>query len=201
MATTTITNAASTPGTETPRGGRFARLLRGPAEDPRWARPALLVLLAGTALLYLWDLGASGNANSFYAAAVQAGTQSWKAWLFGSLDSSNAITVDKPPAAFWVMGLSARIFGFNSWSMLVPDALAGVASVGLLHAAVRRWSGPAAGLFAGAALALTPVAALMFRYNNPDAILVQSGCYRRPGSSCAGSTVVSKRLFTRKARG
>jgi 4-amino-4-deoxy-L-arabinose transferase-like glycosyltransferase len=172
MATTTITNAVATPGTETPRGGRFARLLRGPAEDPRWARPALLVLLAGTALLYLWDLGASGNANSFYAAAVQAGTQSWKAWLFGSLDSSNAIIVDKPPAAFWVMGLSARIFGFNSWSMLVPDALAGVASVGLLHAAVRRWSGPAAGLFAGAALALTPVAALMFRFNNPDAILV-----------------------------
>jgi 4-amino-4-deoxy-L-arabinose transferase-like glycosyltransferase len=172
MATTTIAAAPSTAARDDAPGGRFARLLRGPAEDPRWARPALLVLLAGTALLYLWDLGASGNANSFYAAAVQAGTQSWKAWLFGSLDSGNAITVDKPPAAFWVMGLSARIFGFNSWSMLVPDALAGVASVGLLHAAVRRWSGPGAGLFAGAALALTPVAALMFRFNNPDAILV-----------------------------
>ncbi len=171
MATTTIPRALPAAGNDA-QHGRFGRLLRGPAEDPRWARPALLVLLAGTALLYLWDLGASGYANSFYAAAVQAGTQSWKAWLFGSLDSSNAITVDKPPAAFWVMGLSARIFGFNSWSMLVPDALAGVASVGLLYAAVRRWSGPAAGLFAGAGLALTPVAALMFRYNNPDAILV-----------------------------
>ncbi|HEY4460309.1 MAG TPA: glycosyltransferase family 39 protein [Pseudonocardiaceae bacterium] len=171
MATTTIAHPVPS-GTGDEHGGRLGRLLRGPLDQPRWARPGLLVLLAGSALLFLWDLGASGNANSFYAAAVQAGTQSWKAWLFGSLDSSNAITVDKPPAAFWVMGLSARIFGFNSWSMLVPDALAGVASVGLLYGAVRRWSGPSAGLFAGAALALTPVAALMFRFNNPDAILV-----------------------------
>jgi 4-amino-4-deoxy-L-arabinose transferase-like glycosyltransferase len=171
MATTTTAHAVPT-GTRDEPGGLLGRLLRGPLDQPRWARPGLLVLLAGSALLFLWDLGASGNANSFYAAAVQAGTQSWKAWLFGSLDSSNAITVDKPPAAFWVMGLSARIFGFSSWSMLVPDALAGVASVGLLYGAVRRWSGPGAGLFAGAALALTPVAALMFRFNNPDAILV-----------------------------
>ncbi|GAA1880423.1 hypothetical protein GCM10009836_72160 [Pseudonocardia ailaonensis] len=145
---------------------------RGPAGDPRWARPALLALLAATAVLYLWDLSASGWSNEFYAAAVQAGTQSWKAWLFGSLDSGNAITVDKPPAALWVMVASARIFGFSSWSVLVPQALMGVASVGLLHATVKRWAGPAAGLLAGAALALTPAAVLMFRFDNPDALLV-----------------------------
>ena len=139
---------------------------------PRWARPALLVLLAGTAVLYLWGLGSSGWANSFYAAAVQAGTQDWKALLFGSLDAGNAITVDKPPAALWVMGLSGRLFGFSPFTMLLPEALMGVAAVGLLYATVRRTSGPAAGLIAGAALALTPVAALMFRYNNPDALLV-----------------------------
>lgn len=138
----------------------------------RWVRPAFWVLLAATAVLYLWDLGSSGYANDFYAAAVQAGTQSWKALFFGSLDAGNAITVDKPPAALWVMGLSGRIFGFSSWSMLVPQALEGVASVALLYATVKRWSGPAAGLFAGATLALTPVAALMFRFNNPDALLV-----------------------------
>ena len=108
-------------------------------------RPSLLALLLASAVLYLWDLGASGTANSFYAAAVQAGTQSWKALLFGSLDASNFITVDKPPAALWVMGLSGRIFGFSSWSMLAPQALMGVASVGLLYAAVRRWAGPGAG--------------------------------------------------------
>jgi 4-amino-4-deoxy-L-arabinose transferase-like glycosyltransferase len=132
----------------------------------------VLVLLAGTALLYLWNLSASGTANSFYAAAVEAGTKSWKAFFFGSLDSSNFITVDKPPASLWVMDLSGRIFGFSSWSLLAPQALEGVAAVGLLYATVRRWSGPAAGLLAGAVLALTPAAALMFRFDNPDALLV-----------------------------
>jgi 4-amino-4-deoxy-L-arabinose transferase-like glycosyltransferase len=125
-----------------------------------------------TALAYIWDLSASGYANSFYAAAVQAGTKSWKALFFGSLDSSNFITVDKPPASLWVMAISGRIFGFSSWSMLIPQALEGVAAVALLHAAVKRWFGAAAGLAAGAIFALTPVAALMFRFNNPDALLV-----------------------------
>ncbi len=101
-----------------------------------------------------------------------AGTKSWKAFFFGSFDASNFITVDKTPASLWVMELSGRIFGVNSWSMLVPQALEGVACVGVLYAAVRRWFGPAAGLVAGLALALTPVAALMFRFNNPDALLV-----------------------------
>ncbi|MGX6600574.1 glycosyltransferase family 39 protein [Micromonosporaceae bacterium Da 78-11] len=145
-----------------------------PAEPRRrtWERPALWALLAATAVLYLWNLSASGWGNDFYAAAAQAGSQSWKAWLFASLDSGNAITVDKPPAALWVMGLSARIFGVNSWAMLAPQALMGVGSVALLYATVRRWSGPAAGLLAGAVLALTPVAVVMFRFDNPDALLV-----------------------------
>ena len=135
-------------------------------------RPALILLLAGTAVLYLWDLGASGWANSFYSAAVQAGTKSWKAFFFGSSDASNFITVDKPPASLWVMEISARLFGLNSWSILVPQALEGVASVGILYAAVRRSFRPGAALLAGLVLATTPVAALMFRYNNPDALLV-----------------------------
>jgi len=95
-----------------------------------------------------------------------------KAWLFGSLDSGNSITVDKPPASLWVMVLSTRIFGFSSFAMLAPQALMGVGTVATLYAAVKRWSGPAAGLVAGGLLALTPVAALMFRFNNPDALLV-----------------------------
>ena len=123
-------------------------------------------------MLYLWGLGASGWANSFYSAAVQAGTKSWKAFFFGSSDAANFITVDKPPAALWVMELSARIFGVNSWSILVPQALEGVASVAVLYAAVRRSFRPGAALLAGLVLATTPVAALMFRYNNPDALLV-----------------------------
>ena len=139
---------------------------------PRWIGPALWTLLGATALLYLWDLGAAGYANQFYAASVQAGTESWKALLFASLDPGNAITVDKPPPAIWVMGLSARLFGFGAWAMLVPQALMGVGAVALLYGAVRRASGPIAGLLAGALLALTPLAALVFRYNDPDALLV-----------------------------
>ncbi|MFD6612507.1 ArnT family glycosyltransferase [Micromonospora chalcea] len=140
--------------------------------DPRWARPALLGLLAATGVLYLWGLGASGWANAFYSAAVQAGSQNWTAFLYGSSDAANSITVDKTPASLWLMALSVRIFGLSSWSILVPQALLGVASVGVLYATVRRWYGPAAGLLAGAVLALTPVATLMFRFNNPDALLV-----------------------------
>lgn len=139
---------------------------------PRWSRWGLAGLLAATAVLYLWGLAAAGWANEFYAAAVQAGTQSWKALLFGSFDAGNAMTVDKPPAAMWVMGLSGRIFGFSTLSMLVPQALMGVGAVALVHAAVRRVSGHGAALLAGAALAVTPVVALMFRFNNPDALLV-----------------------------
>ncbi|WP_067897881.1 ArnT family glycosyltransferase [Nocardia vaccinii] len=148
------------------------RRLYGPPGQPRWVRPSLWVLLVAAAFLYFRGLTCNGWANDFYAAAVQSGTKSWKALLFGSLDPGNSITVDKPPAAMWVMALSGRLFGFSSFSMLLPEALMGVASVALVYAAVRRWSGPAAGLLAGSALALTPVAALMFRFNNPDALLV-----------------------------
>ena len=137
-----------------------------------WRRGSLLALLAGTALAYLWTLSESGYANSFYSAAAQAGSQSWKAWFFGSLDAGNAITVDKPPAALWLMGLSVRIFGLSSWSILVPEALLGVATVFVVFLTVRRVNGHTAGILAGAATALTPAAALMFRFNNPDAMLL-----------------------------
>jgi 4-amino-4-deoxy-L-arabinose transferase-like glycosyltransferase len=129
-------------------------------------------LLRATALLYLVGLSRNGWANEFYAAAVQAGTKSWKAFLFGSIDSSNFITVDKTPLFLWPMELTARIFGLNSWTLLIPQALEGVATVGVLYTTVRRWFGPAAGIIAGAVMALTPVATLMFRFDNPDAMLV-----------------------------
>ncbi|MGW7606159.1 ArnT family glycosyltransferase [Streptomyces sp. NPDC054766] len=162
---------AVAPGAGEPEQPFFRRAWRGRPEDPRWARPAFLGLLLATAVLYLYDLSASGYANSFYSAAVQAGSQSWKAFFFGSLDSANAITVDKPPASLWPMALSVRIFGLSSWAILVPEVLMGVATVGVLYAALRRRFSPAAGLIAGAVFALTPVAALMFRFNNPDAML------------------------------
>lgn len=152
--------------------GRLRRIWRGPDTDPAWARPALFALLLATGAFYVIGLTSNGWANSFYSAAVQAGSQSWKAFLFGSSDAGNSITVDKPPASLWVMALSVRIFGLSSFSILLPEVLMGVATVGVVHATVKRCSTAAAGLLAGAVLALTPVAVLMFRFNNPEALLV-----------------------------
>ncbi len=121
--------------------------------------------------IYTWSLNAVGYANDYYAAAVKSMSVSWKAFFFGSIDSGNFITVDKPPGALWVQALSARIFGFSSWSMLLPEAIMGVASVLILHRLVRKWAGDLAAHIAALAFAVTPVAVVMFRYNNPDAFL------------------------------
>lgn len=163
--------AAESSADATGDSGSDPAAVSAPTADPRWARPALAALLVATAAAYLWDLSASGWANAFYSAAVQAGSQSWSAFFFGSFDAANAITVDKPPAALWVMALSVRLFGLNSFAILMPQALMGVASVAVVYASVKRSFGAGAGLLAGAVLALTPVAALMFRFNNPDALL------------------------------
>ncbi|WP_229118968.1 ArnT family glycosyltransferase [Enemella evansiae] len=144
-------------------------------------RGTLLGLLTATALLYLWDLGASGYADPLYSAAVQAGSESWPAFFFGSLDAGNAVTIGNAPVAVWIMAFSARIFGLSPWSMLVPQALMGVAAVGVLYATVRRvldrggrdrgrahW----AALGGAAVFAVTPVSVGAFRWNGPEALLV-----------------------------
>ncbi|MFT4294551.1 MAG: glycosyltransferase family 39 protein [Micropruina sp.] len=141
---------------------------------------SLALTLLAVAALYTWNLAASGWANSFYSAAVQAGSQSWTAFFYGSLDAGNSITVDKTPGSLWLMALSVRIFGLSSWSILLPQALLGVASAWILYGTVRRSlarGGSAhrahwAGIVAALAFALTPAATLMFRFNNPDALMV-----------------------------
>ncbi|WP_063126108.1 glycosyltransferase family 39 protein [Nocardia fusca] len=164
-----MTVTATSPGTGAPPAGTTTP---GPARTSRWEYPALAALLLATGLSYLYNLSANGWANSFYSAAIQAGSVSWKAFFFGSSDAANSITVDKAPASLWLMELSVRLFGLSSWSILVPQVLLGVATVALVRTIVRRSFGPAAGLIAGLALAVTPVFALMFRFNNPDALLV-----------------------------
>ena len=148
--------------------------------SPLVRRGSLALTLLAVAALYTWNLAASGWANSFYSAAVQAGTQSWTAFFYGSLDAGNSITVDKTPASLWLMELSARTFGLSSWSILLPQALLGVASAWILYGTVRRSlarggsarRAPWAGIVAALAFALTPAATLMFRFNNPDALMV-----------------------------
>ena len=128
-------------------------------------------LLLFTAIFYLWNLTINSMANSYYAAAAQAASTNWTAWLFGSLDAANFVSVDKPPISMMIMGLFGRIFGFSSWSMLLPHALAGIATMALVYLTVKRWYGARAGLIAGIVMAMTPAAALMFRFNNPDSFL------------------------------
>jgi len=149
----------------------LGRLVANPAHTGAWARIALVGVALLAATLYVWNLTVSGYANVYYSAAAQAGSQSWSAWFFGSVDASNFITIDKPPLATMLMGISVRLFGLSSWSILLPEALLGVATVVVLFRTVRSVFGPMAATIAGVVLALSPAAVLIFRYNNPDALL------------------------------
>jgi len=138
----------------------------------RAVRPELLGLLGLAAVLNLWGLSINGWANTYYSAAVKSMATSWHNFLFISLDPSGLMTVDKPPLSLWIQALSARIFGFHPLSLLVPQALMGVAAVGLTYDLVRRRFGRAAGFVAGLALATTPIVVAVSRHNNPDELLV-----------------------------
>lgn len=153
------------------RPRRIARILKGPAEDPVWQRPLLIALLAFSSLLYTWGLDRNGWANSYYSAAAMSGSLDWTAFMFGASDPGNAITVDKPPLSIWIMSLSVRIFGLSSWSLLLPQSVMGVLSVYLLYRMVQKRLDAATGLLAGTFLAVMPVSTVIFRYNNPDALL------------------------------
>ncbi|MBB2911522.1 4-amino-4-deoxy-L-arabinose transferase-like glycosyltransferase [Streptosporangium becharense] len=173
---TATSGAVGLPSRTAGAGDAARRVFLGRPGDPRWARPALWGVLALAAVLHLWGLGQNGHANDYYSAAILSGTRSWKAFFFGALDAGSFITVDKPPFALWVMGLSARIFGFGTWSMLVPQALAGVAAVAVVHSAVRRalpgGYGHAAASVAALVMTLTPITVAIDRDNNPDTVLV-----------------------------
>jgi len=152
-------------------GERSRQVFTGRPEDPRWARPTLWAILLLATALYAWNLS-TVSGNSFYDAAVYSGTKSWKAFFFGALDSGSFITVDKPPFALWVMGISARIFGYGDWQLLLPMVAAGVGSVALLYCMVRRPFGHAAATIAALVLTLTPITVAINRDTNPDPILV-----------------------------
>ncbi|MEV7323730.1 glycosyltransferase family 39 protein [Streptomyces sp. NPDC093970] len=142
-----------------------------PDRAPRWSPPALLAILVLAGVLYSWNLSGS-DMNTFYSGAVWSGTQSWKAWFFGSLDPGNFLTVDKPPFATMVMSLSCRILGFGTWQMMVPQVAAGLGTIWILHAHLKRVWGHGAAAVAALVLALTPITVAINRDNNPDTILV-----------------------------
>jgi 4-amino-4-deoxy-L-arabinose transferase-like glycosyltransferase len=150
---------------------RLRGLFTGHPEDPRWARPALWAILVLATALYAWNMS-SISGNTFYNAAVYSGTKSWKAFFFGALDSGSFITVDKPPFALWVMGLSARVFGYGTWQLMLPMVALGTGSVALLHRMVKRDFGAVAATIAALALTLTPISVAITRDTNPDPVLV-----------------------------
>jgi 4-amino-4-deoxy-L-arabinose transferase-like glycosyltransferase len=135
-------------------------------------RPELVALLVLAGALDLWALSRNGWANDYYSAAVRSMASSWHDFLYGSFDAGGVMTVDKPPLALWVQALSVRVFGFHPLSVLVPQALMGVATVGLAYDLTRRRFGRMAGFVAGLVLATTPIAVAISRHNNPDALLV-----------------------------
>jgi 4-amino-4-deoxy-L-arabinose transferase-like glycosyltransferase len=140
--------------------------------DSPWARPLLWLIAMLAGVLTLWGLTRSGYANVYYAEAAQAASHSWKAWLTNALDTSGTDSLDKGPLSNMLMGLSGRVLGFSSFSMLLPEALCGIGSVLLLHNLVRRTLGHRAALLAALMLALTPIFVAMSRFNNPDSLLV-----------------------------
>ncbi|WP_328978798.1 ArnT family glycosyltransferase [Streptomyces canus] len=150
---------------------RLRGLFTGPPEDPRWARPALWAILVLATALYAWNMS-SISGNTFYNAAVYSGTKSWKAFFFGALDAGSFITVDKPPFALWVMGLSARVLGYGTWQLMLPMVALGTGSVALLYRMVKRDFGAVAATIAALALTLTPITVAITRDTNPDPVLV-----------------------------
>jgi 4-amino-4-deoxy-L-arabinose transferase-like glycosyltransferase len=168
------------------------RLARGREADPAWSRPLLWLVAVLAGGLTFWGLTRNGYANSYYAEAAQAASHSWKAWLTNAVDTSGSDSLDKGPLSNMLMGLSGRLFGFSTFTMLAPEALCGVGAVLLLHNAVKRTLGHRVALLAALMLALTPIFVAMSRFDNPDALLVllevaaawalvralQSGCTR-----------------------
>jgi 4-amino-4-deoxy-L-arabinose transferase-like glycosyltransferase len=134
-------------------------------------RLSLTVVLALSAFLNLSWLTSEGYANVYYAATVKNMLASWHNFFFASFDAG-FVSVDKPPLGFWIQATSAYLFGFHGWSLLLPQALAGILCVTLLYHLVGRSFGPVAGLLAALALALTPISVATNRHNNLESLLV-----------------------------
>ncbi|MEU6478589.1 glycosyltransferase family 39 protein [Streptomyces sp. NPDC047017] len=155
MATTVLDPTA-------PAGADRRAPWRSPADQPAYARPALLVITVLAAVLYTWGIGHS-EYHTFYANAARSMTESWKAFFYGSFDPGNSITLDKLPGFLWPQALSARVLGFHPWSLVLPQVLEGVASLLVLYRLVRRWAGVHAALIAAGAFLVTPVVVGLFR--------------------------------------
>src|SRR5215208_1442644 len=136
-----------------------------------WHRVVLAAILFFSAFMNLFQLTSEGYGNTYYAAAVKNMLTSWRNFFFVTFDAG-FVSVDKPPLGFWIQAASAKVFGFQGWSIILPQALAGVLSVALVYHLVSRAMGPAAGLIAALTLAVTPITVAINRHNNLEGLLV-----------------------------
>jgi 4-amino-4-deoxy-L-arabinose transferase-like glycosyltransferase len=166
-----IPETASAPAAGAPGWRRFLTPWRSPADQPAWARPALLAIAVVAAVGYAWGM-AGASVEPFYGAAARSMSESWHDFIFGAFDPAGTVTVDKLPGALWMQALSLRIFGFHIWALVLPQVIEGVLTILVLYRAVRRLAGPAAGLTAAAVLAVTPVTVLLSRGNVSDSLLI-----------------------------
>jgi 4-amino-4-deoxy-L-arabinose transferase-like glycosyltransferase len=166
-----LPEAVPAPASGAPRWRRFLTPWRAPADQPAWARSALLAIAAVAAVAYGWGM-AGASVEPFYGAAARSMSESWHDFIFGAFDPAGTVTVDKLPGALWVQALSLRIFGFHIWALVLPQVVEGVLTILVLYRAVRRLAGPAAGLTAAAVLAVTPITVLLSRGNVSDSLLI-----------------------------
>ena len=166
-----IPEAAPAPASGAPRWRAFLTPWRSPADQPAWARPALLAIAAVAAVAYGWGM-AGASVEPFYGAAARSMSESWHDFIFGAFDPAGTVTIDKLPGELWLQALSLRVFGFHIWALVLPQVVEGVLTILVLYRAVRRLAGPAAGLTAAAVLAVTPITVLLSRGNVSDSLLI-----------------------------
>jgi len=167
-------------------------MLRRTSTQPRWVRAALLLILACAGVLYCWGMS-GGEYNSFYASAAHSMSESWRAFLFGSFSPANTITIDKIPGYLWPQAFSARLLGFHSWSLVLPQIIEAVVTLLVTYRLVRRWAGDAAAVLTAGFLVLTPALVAVGHTNNEEAAYVM--CLAL-AVSAAHRSVVSGRLRT-----
>lgn len=149
---------------------RRLQVWRSPDDQPGWARPLVLAVAALTAFSYAWHSGTTIEA--YYAAAVRSMASSWHDFIYGAFDPAGTVSVDKLPGALWVQALSARLFGFHVWSLLLPQVVEGALTVLVLYRVVQRLGGPVAGAAAIVVLLASPATTTLNRGNIPDTLMV-----------------------------
>jgi 4-amino-4-deoxy-L-arabinose transferase-like glycosyltransferase len=143
-----------------------------------WQRIMLGAIIVLSFFLNFFRLGQNQIAdittgvNSYYAAAVKSMGMSWHNFFFVAFDPQGFLAIDKPPLGFWIQAVSVRIFGFSAWSLLLPEALAGIGAVVVLYILMQRIFGTNAALIAALALALTPISVVTSRNNTIDSLLI-----------------------------